>query len=236
MEMISPHLPNTRIVIPNAPTRPITVNGGMEMPGWYDIVDMIGRHAPPTDSSSSSAKREDLDGIRASSDKLQELIAAERKLLGSNAGQVVLGGFSQGGAMSIYTGLRTTSPPLKSIMCCSGYVHDASSYESKELQGDLALDTPVWAFHGLAGTVCVVCVVWYLHIVCVCVCVCIMFIYVYHVLADEVVPYKWAEFGFNGVLKNAGVTIDLHTESTLGHSLSNPEVSAIVNHLKATLY
>jgi lysophospholipase-1 len=193
---------STRIVIPNAPTRPITVNGGMKMPGWYDIIDMIGRHDPPSDSS-SSAKREDLDGIRASSDKLRGLIAAERKLLGSNAGQVVLGGFSQGGAMSIYTGLRTTSPPLAAIMCCSGYVLDASSYESKELQGDLALDTPVWAFHGLA---------------------------------DDVVPYKWAEAGMLGVLKNAGVTIDLHTESTLGHSLSNPEVSAIVNHLKATLY
>jgi phospholipase/carboxylesterase len=82
-----------RFVFPHAPIRPVTINAGMRMRAWYDIV-AIDRSA-----------RQDEEGIRASAAATVELIERERQR-GMAAARIVLAGFSQGGAIAIHAALR----------------------------------------------------------------------------------------------------------------------------------
>ncbi|KAF2097773.1 acyl-protein thioesteras-like protein 1 [Rhizodiscina lignyota] len=83
-------------VFPNAPNIPITVNMGMRMPGWYDIAEF-----PVADISKRS---EDEAGILRSRVTLHSLVNAEIEK-GIPAHRIILGGFSQGGAMALLSGL-----------------------------------------------------------------------------------------------------------------------------------
>jgi len=78
-----------RFVFPHAPIRPVTINQGMRMRAWYDILQLGG--GP-----------EDEAGLRASQKITEELIRAQ----GLPASKVVLAGFSQGGAIVLQTALR----------------------------------------------------------------------------------------------------------------------------------
>lgn len=82
-----------RFVFPNAPIRPVTINGGMPMPAWYDIRGL------------DRLAAEDVEGFRDADRRIGELIRREVER-GIPASRVVLAGFSQGGAVSLYTGLR----------------------------------------------------------------------------------------------------------------------------------
>ena len=82
-----------RFVFPHAPVRPVTLNGGMAMRAWYDILG-LDREA-----------RQDEAGIRDSAAAVEALIAAELER-GFSADQIVLAGFSQGGAIAVFTALR----------------------------------------------------------------------------------------------------------------------------------
>jgi phospholipase/carboxylesterase len=86
--------PEVRYVFPHAPVRPVTINGGVEMRAWYDIV------------TCSAARHEDEAGIRESSEAVAALIRREAER-GIPAHRVVLAGFSQGGAIALHAGLRT---------------------------------------------------------------------------------------------------------------------------------
>ena len=83
-----------RFVFPHAPFRPVTVNGGMTMRAWYDIL------------SFDTAGRADANGVVQSSALLEELIAREIER-GVRAEKIVVAGFSQGGAVALHTALRT---------------------------------------------------------------------------------------------------------------------------------
>jgi len=85
--------PPIRFVFPHAPMRPVTINGGMVMRAWYDVMNAGG------------VRREDVAGVRASQRDIEALIAREERR-GIAAGRIVLAGFSQGGAMTLQTGLR----------------------------------------------------------------------------------------------------------------------------------
>jgi phospholipase/carboxylesterase len=85
--------PSVRWVFPHAPERPVTINGGYRMRAWYDIV-AIDRRAV-----------EDEAGIRESSEAIGTLVRRERER-GIPAERIVLAGFSQGGAMALFAGLR----------------------------------------------------------------------------------------------------------------------------------
>lgn len=100
--------PEVRYVFPHAPIRPVTVNGGMEMRAWYDIV-AIQRGA-----------REDEAGIRDSSAAIGALLRREIER-GIPADRIVLAGFSQGGAVALYAGLRYAEK-LAGIMALSAYL------------------------------------------------------------------------------------------------------------------
>jgi phospholipase/carboxylesterase len=82
-----------RFVFPHAPMRPVTINGGMVMRAWYDVMNAGG------------VRREDVAGVRASQRDIEALVARE-ETRGISAGRIVLAGFSQGGAMTLQTGLR----------------------------------------------------------------------------------------------------------------------------------
>jgi len=99
---------HTRFIFPHAPTIPVTINGGMVMPAWYDIA------APRIDAN------QDEKGIRYSSAQINYLIDAEIER-GIDSKNIVLAGFSQGGAIVLHTGLRY-SKPLAGIMALSTYL------------------------------------------------------------------------------------------------------------------
>jgi len=92
-ELVRPGERALRFVLPHAAIRPVTINGGMSMRAWYDIVG-FDRHAA-----------QDETGIRASSDAVTALIRRENER-GIPTERVVLAGFSQGGAMALFTGTR----------------------------------------------------------------------------------------------------------------------------------
>ncbi|KNC53491.1 carboxylesterase [Thecamonas trahens ATCC 50062] len=140
-----------RVVLPDAPERPITVNGGMVMPGWYDIasLDRIGADGPEA--------AEDVEGIAASAQDIIELVAEERALLRSgldadlaNDGQrlpIVLGGFSQGGAMALYAALRAELG-LAGLVCWSSYVLAATESVELATASSAASLPPLLIHHG----------------------------------------------------------------------------------------
>jgi phospholipase/carboxylesterase len=123
----------TRFIFPHAPMRPITVNGGIEMRGWYDI-----------------AKRdidveEDAVGITASAVQIRALIEQE-EARGIKSEQIILAGFSQGGAIALHTGLRLEKN-LAGIIVLSAYLPLAATVV---LERNLANQhTPILMAHGL---------------------------------------------------------------------------------------
>ena len=88
--------PGTRWVFPNAPVRPVTLNNGWKMPSWFDIRYLAGE---------SDGERECPIEAQESADIISKLIEAEHSR-GVPYNRIILIGFSQGGAMSLYTGCR----------------------------------------------------------------------------------------------------------------------------------
>jgi len=127
-----PALARFRTVLPNAPHRPITVNGGMTMRAWYDIAGI------------DLEQRQDAEGIAESAEAIRRIIAAEVQA-GVAPGRIFLAGFSQGGAMSLHVGLRQPEP-LAGIASLSGYLPLADTLESEI--SPAAGDVPVFMAHG----------------------------------------------------------------------------------------
>ena len=124
--------PPIRFVFPNAPSLPVTLNGGYVMPAWYDIVgaDLI--------------SRQDAAGIKKSENSIAALIAHEIAR-GIPAQHIVLAGFSQGCAMALHTGLRY-SQKLAGIMALSGYLPLAETLAAERSAANT--HTPVFMAHG----------------------------------------------------------------------------------------
>jgi predicted esterase len=129
-------LPYTRIVLPNAPSQPVTVNGGMRMQSWYDIHSLDKRNPINT--------REDRQGILKSRDALNDLLTSEAALVGG-ADRIVMGGFSQGAAMSLITGL-SSQHRLAGIIALSGYLLIRDDYPA--IMSPHAKEVPIFAYHG----------------------------------------------------------------------------------------
>src|SRR5437879_5386504 len=120
-----------RFVFPHAPVRPVTINGGMRMRAWYDITDGANR-------------REDERGVRASQVLIEALIGREKER-GTKAGRVVLGGFSQGGAIALHTGLRHPER-IAGIMAVSTYVPVGEKLPPEASAA--SRDVPIFMAHG----------------------------------------------------------------------------------------
>ena len=96
-ELGLPSAPAWRFVFPNAPVRPVTVNGGMPMRAWFDILTL------------ESIAPMDGEGIEASCRALEDLIETEEQR-GIARNRIVLAGFSQGGAIAARTALLSDRP------------------------------------------------------------------------------------------------------------------------------
>ncbi len=123
-----------RFVFPHAPVRPITVNGGMEMRGWYDILG-FGMNV-----------RQDAAGVRASAMAVTRLIDREIGR-GLKASQVVLAGFSQGGAVALHTALREPRS-LAGVLALSTYLPLEESLAAERSAANA--EVPIFMAHGSA--------------------------------------------------------------------------------------
>jgi phospholipase/carboxylesterase len=122
-----------RFVFPHATPRPVTINGGLAMRAWYDIISL------------ERPAAEDEAGFRSSDLAVRELIAREVQR-GIPAHRIVLAGFSQGGAVSLYTAPRLPER-LAGVMALSTYLPLASRLAAEQDPANLA--TPIFMAHGL---------------------------------------------------------------------------------------
>ena len=125
-----------RFVFPHAPVRPVTINGGVVMRAWYDILS-LDRDAPSDEA-----------GIRDSARILEALIEAERGR-GIDANRIVVAGFSQGGAIALHAALRQRSR-LAGLMALSTYLPLPQYFEDEVLTDpDVGhRDLPIFMAHG----------------------------------------------------------------------------------------
>jgi len=121
-----------RFVFPHATIQPVTINGGMAMRSWYDIL------------TPNLVKREDEQGIRLSEQAITALIAREN-VRGIPSERIVLAGFSQGCAMTLHTGLRFPTK-LAGLMGLSGYLPLIDMADNEHHTANT--DTPIFLAHG----------------------------------------------------------------------------------------
>ncbi len=125
-----------RFVFPHAPLRSITINNGMVMRGWYDI-----RNIP---LEADETGRADRPGLEQSCGIVRDLIAQENRR-GIAADHIFLAGFSQGGAVALFSGLRFPCA-LAGIIALSAYLPDPDSIEAERSARNRA--TPIFMGHG----------------------------------------------------------------------------------------
>jgi len=121
-----------RFVFPHAPLRAVTLNGGARMRAWYDILG-LDRHA-----------QQDETGVRAADASVCALLRREQRR-GIPAERIVLAGFSQGGALALYTALRLAER-LAGVIALSCYLLLSDRLEA-ERQG-ANRHTPIFLAHG----------------------------------------------------------------------------------------
>lgn len=129
--------PHIRFIFPNAPIQPVTVNGGMKMRAWYDILAM-------------NLEREvDVDGIYQSAKLIEQLIARERQQ-GIAAERILLAGFSQGGVIALHAGLRYPER-LAGIVGLSCYLPTIEQLNTEaSITGK---QTPIFMAHGILDSI-----------------------------------------------------------------------------------
>jgi phospholipase/carboxylesterase len=126
-----------RFVFPHAPVRPVTINAGMPMRAWYDIY------------AANLSERADMAGVKASQAQVEALIARERAR-GVASRRIVVAGFSQGGAIALYTGLRHAER-LAGIVALSTYLVRPGDLGAEASAANR--DVPVFMAHGTVDPV-----------------------------------------------------------------------------------
>ena len=121
-----------RFIFPHAPSQPVTINGGIVMPAWYDII------------SPQLEQREDASGIRRSQQHIEALVQRENAR-GIATEKIILAGFSQGGAIALHTGLRYPQR-LAGILALSSYLPLVQTVRQEASEINQAL--PIFMAHG----------------------------------------------------------------------------------------
>lgn len=125
-----------KFIFPNAPMRPITINGGYVMRGWYDIRDF-----------NNLEHSTDVEGINNSVAQIEELIKQQVDL-GISTEKVILAGFSQGGVISYVTAV-STKYKLGGVLPLSCYLPATPL----SLENSINKQTPFFAIHGIEDQV-----------------------------------------------------------------------------------
>ncbi len=123
-----------KIVCPTAPSIPVTLNQGFVMPAWYDIRNLDPR----------GEDREDLDGVDKSTKLLEAIIDMEARTVEGGRSKVMIGGFSQGGAIAMNAVLRAKEP-LAGLVALSTYIPGDKAPDNMEKQ---SVATPILHCHG----------------------------------------------------------------------------------------
>jgi phospholipase/carboxylesterase len=121
-----------RFVFPHAPVRPVTINGGHRMRAWYDVAGFDRRAV------------QDERGIRESAEGIGALVERERER-GIAGSRILVAGFSQGGAMALFTALRWPER-LGAIVALSTYLPLADSLQDEISPANKGV--PVFMAHG----------------------------------------------------------------------------------------
>ncbi len=130
----SPHI---RFIFPNAPIQPVTINGGMEMRAWYDILAM------------ELTREADIKGIYQSEKLINQLIEREQNN-GIASENILLAGFSQGGVIALHAGLRYPAP-LGGIIALSSYLPTLAQLNTEASTANQ--HTPIFMAHGILDAV-----------------------------------------------------------------------------------
>ena len=136
-ELVRPGWPSLRFVFPHAPVRAVTINNGVRMRAWYDIVGM------------DFPTRADSAGIEESIAQVEALIDREQAR-GIAPDRLLLAGFSQGGAITLAAGLRR-QVPLAGLIALSTYLPGAAQAASHVVHA--ATTQPVFMAHGAGDPV-----------------------------------------------------------------------------------
>jgi phospholipase/carboxylesterase len=119
-----------RFIFPHAPNLPVTINGGMSMPAWYDIKAMdIDRVV-------------DTEQLRASADAVAKLVE-QQKQKGIPPERIIIAGFSQGGAVAYELGLSYPER-FGGVLALSTYFATADTVQRSEANADV----PISVYHG----------------------------------------------------------------------------------------
>lgn len=123
----------TRFIFPHAPIRPITINGGMAMRGWYDILSI------------TELKRDvDVKGIRESLQTIEQMIQSQLDQ-GIASDKIFIAGFSQGGVIAAYTALLSKHH-FAGVLALSTYLPAWDDFKDQVTQANI--DTPIFVGHG----------------------------------------------------------------------------------------
>lgn len=132
-EALQETLRTTRFVLPQAPTQPVTINNGYQMPSWYDIKTL-----------SSVARSIDNDQMEASAQKVLNLIEQQRDS-GIDPARIFLAGFSQGGAVVLHTAYLRWQGPLGGVLALSTY---APTFNEQMILSASQQRIPAYCLHG----------------------------------------------------------------------------------------
>lgn len=132
-EFMQQHLLTARFVMPQAPTRPVTINGGYAMPSWYDIKAM------------TPARAIDEAELEASAEQVIALIKAEQAK-GISLSRIFLAGFSQGGAVVLHTAYIKWQEALGGVLALSTY---APTFADEHTLSACQQRTPALCLHGM---------------------------------------------------------------------------------------
>ncbi len=125
-------LPNTRFILPQAPNQPVSLNMGMTMPSWYDIISL------------SSPREISVPQLQRSAESVIKLIDAQRKQ-GITLNRIILAGFSQGGAVVMHTAYIAYPENVGGVMALSTY---APTFNEDTVFVDGKLAIPSLHLHG----------------------------------------------------------------------------------------
>ncbi|ABB75701.1 alpha/beta hydrolase [Nitrosospira multiformis] len=137
-ELALPSIPAVRFVFPHAPTRPVSINRGMVMRAWYDydIVD-------------GAKLQENMATLRESERAVEALVNHETQR-GVKPENIVLAGFSQGGALALFAGLRYPEK-LAGIMALSCYLPAPQTLAEEAHSANFGI--PIFMAHGVGDNV-----------------------------------------------------------------------------------
>lgn len=126
--------PETNFVFPNAPNMPVTANGGMRMPSWFDIHEF-----------GNPGAKSDVDGFLKSCNVIKDLVMEQINVNNIAPERIVIGGFSQGAAVSMAT-LALLDVKIGGLVALSGFCPAAAAVTEGHKSANY--NTPVFQGHG----------------------------------------------------------------------------------------